>query len=60
MFWEPIDSAPKDARAGQRPLKGAIMPWINHPACQDEPVSVARWIKWHIADRNAATLASGA
>jgi hypothetical protein len=24
------------------------MPWIHHPATQDGPVSVGRWLKFHI------------
>lgn len=26
------------------------MPWIPYPACQDGPVSVWRWIAWHISE----------
>jgi hypothetical protein len=26
------------------------MPWIHHPACQDGPVSVWRWLKFQLSD----------
>lgn len=35
------------------------MRWIDHPACQDGPVSLTRWIKWHVSqwlDRHARRL----
>lgn len=35
------------------------MPWIHHPATQDGPVSVWRWIKFHVGvwlSRFGATL----
>lgn len=25
------------------------MPWIDHPACQDGPVSVTRWLMWKLS-----------
>jgi hypothetical protein len=25
--------------------------WIDHPACQDGPVSLWRWIKFHVGGR---------
>lgn len=28
----------------------ASMPWIDHPATQNGPVSLWRWIKYHVAD----------
>lgn len=27
------------------------MPWIHHPATQDGPVSIVRWLKYHIGWR---------
>lgn len=26
------------------------MPWIKHPATQDGPVSVVRWLKYHVGE----------
>lgn len=26
------------------------MPWIDHPACQDGPVSWARYLKWRLSE----------
>lgn len=26
------------------------MPWIHHPACQDGPVSIRRWLAWHVCE----------
>lgn len=26
------------------------MPWIHHPACQDGPVSVGRWLRYRLSE----------
>lgn len=26
------------------------MPWIHHPATQDGPVSLWRWLRYHVGD----------
>lgn len=26
------------------------MPWIAHPACQSNPVSVGRWLRWRLSE----------
>ena len=24
--------------------------WIDHPACQDQPVSLSRWLMFHLSE----------
>lgn len=30
------------------------MPWINHPACQEGPVSLIRWLRYYVGEWMAA------